>query len=198
MSTVHRTRRAWQRLAATLVLAACALNAAAAESLTRYVDPFIGTDGTGHVMPGASMPWGMVAPSPDMATTGWSYTSGYQYRTPTLLGFSNTHISGAGIPELGDVLLQPAAGARWSASTTHFAGKYDKASEAAHPGYYTVKLPGHGVTVELTATSRVALHRYTFNNDGRVQVLLDLQHGLLYGEGPRVKRAQALVDAPAG
>ena len=98
MSTVHPTRRAWQRLAATLVLAACALDAAAAEPLTRYVDPFIGTDGTGHVMPGASMPWGMVAPSPDMATTGWSYTSGYQYRTPTLLGFSNTHISGAGIP----------------------------------------------------------------------------------------------------
>ena len=198
MSTVHPTRRAWQRLAATLVLAACALNAAAAEPLTRYVDPFIGTDGTGHVMPGASMPWGMVAPSPDMATTGWSYTSGYQYRTPTLLGFSNTHISGAGIPELGDVLLQPAAGARWSASTTDFAGKYDKASEAAHPGYYTVKLPGHGVTVELTATSRVAFHRYTFSDDGRVQVLLDLQHGLLYGDGPRVKSAQSMVDAHAG
>jgi len=198
MNTVHHTRRARQRLAATLVLAAYALNAAAAESLTRYVDPFIGTDGTGHVMPGASMPWGMVAPSPDMATTGWSYTSGYQYRTPTLLGFSNTHISGAGIPELGDVLLQPAVGTRWSASTTDFTGKYDKASEAAHPGYYTVKLPGHGVTVELTATSRVAFHRYTFNDDGRVQVLLDLQHGLLYGEGPRVKGAQAVVDAKAG
>jgi len=56
MSTVHHTRRARQRLAATLVLAAYALNAAAAESLTRYVDPFIGTDGTGHVLPGASMP----------------------------------------------------------------------------------------------------------------------------------------------
>jgi predicted alpha-1,2-mannosidase len=149
-------------------------------------------------MPGASMPWGMVAPSPDMATTGWSYTSGYQYRTPTMLGFSNTHISGAGIPELGDVLLQPAAGTRWSASTTDFAGKYDKSSEAASPGYYTVKLPDHGVTVELTATSRVAFHRYTFSDDGRVQVLLDLQHGLLYGDGPRVKSAQSMVDAKAG
>ena len=177
---------------------ACACSVAVAGSLTRYVDPFIGTDGTGHVMPGASMPWGMVAPGPDMATTGWSYTSGYQYRTPTMLGFSNTHISGAGIPELGDVLLQPAVGTRWSAGTTDFAGKYDKASEAAHPGYYTVKLPVHGVTVELTATSRVAFHRYTFSDDGRVQVLLDLQHGLLYGDGPRVKSAQSIVDAKAG
>ena len=169
-----------------------------AESLTRYVDPFIGTDGTGHVMPGATMPWGMVAPSPDQAEAGWDYTSGYQYRTPTLLGFSNTHISGAGIPELGDVLLQPAAGTRWSSSTRDFAGRYDKSSEAARPGYYTVRLPDHGVTVELTATSRVAFHRYTFSDDGRVQVLLDLQHGLLYGDGPRVKSAQSKVDAKAG
>ncbi|MGB7737928.1 MAG: GH92 family glycosyl hydrolase [Steroidobacteraceae bacterium] len=198
MTTVHHAQWPWQRLAVTLILAACALDAVSAESLTRYVDPFIGTDGTGHVMPGASMPWGMVAPSPDMATAGWSYTSGYQYRTPTMLGFSNTHISGAGIPELGDLLLQPAVGTRWSASTTDFAGKYDKSSEAAHPGYYTVKLPDHGVTVELTATSRVAFHRYTFSDDGRVQVLLDVQHGLLYGDGPRVTSAQSMVDATAG
>ena len=198
MTTVRRTHPPWQNLAAAMIIAACALDAVSAESLTRYVDPFIGTDGTGHVMPGASMPWGMVAPSPDQAEAGWDYTSGYQYRTPTMLGFSNTHISGAGIPELGDVLLQPAVGTRWSPSTTDFAGRYDKSSEAAHPGYYTVKLPEHGVTVELTATSRVALHRYTFSDGGRVQVLLDLQHGLLYGEGPRVKGAQAKVDAQAG
>ena len=162
MNPSHRPDSKQARGIVALVLMACAGGVAAAESFTRYVDPFIGTDGTGHVMPGASMPWGMVAPGPDMATGGWSYTSGYQYRTPTMLGFSNTHISGAGIPELGDVLLQPAVGTRWSASTTEFAGKYDKSSEAAHPGYYTVKLPDHGVTVELTATSRVAFHRYTF------------------------------------
>ena len=93
------------------------------------------------------------------------------------------------------MLLQPAAGTRWSASTTDFAGKYDKSSEAARPGYYTVKLPDHGVTVELTATSRVAFHRYTFSDDGRVQVLLDLQHGLLYGDGPAREERAIEVDA---
>lgn len=184
----------WMRAMAALLLAGLAHATAAAGSLTRYVDPFIGTDGTGHVMPGASVPWGMVAPGPDQAETGWDYTSGYQYRTPTILGFSNTHISGAGIPELGDVLLQPTAGAPWSAASTDFAARYDKASEAAYPGYYTVGLPAHGVQVELTATPRVALHRYTFDRGGRVQVLVDLQHGLLYGAGPRVKSAQAGVD----
>lgn len=81
--------------------------------ITDLVDPFIGTDGTGHVFPGASVPFGMVAPSPDNADRGWSYSSGYQYRAPRILGFSNTHISGAGINELGDVLLQPVAGTPW-------------------------------------------------------------------------------------
>jgi predicted alpha-1,2-mannosidase len=180
-----------------IALAGCTAGATA-DSLSRYVDPFIGTDGTGHVMPGASVPWGMVAPSPDQADSGWDYTSGYQYRALTILGFSNTHISGAGIPELGDVLLQPTAGTPWSAASTIFAAKYDKQSESARPGHYTVKLPAHGVKVELTATSRVAFHRYSFDTGGRVQVLVDLQHGLLYGDGPRVKSALVGVDAAKG
>jgi putative alpha-1,2-mannosidase len=186
-------------IAACLALATCpSTTHAATVPFTSYVNPFVGTDGTGHTFPGASMPWGMVAPGPDNAGTGWDYTSGYQYRAPRILGFSNTHISGAGIPELGDVLLQPAAGERWSASTGDFSATYDKTSEAARPGYYAVYLPPHGARVELTATARVALHRYTFDRPGRVQVLLDLQHGLVYGEEPRVRRAEAAVDAPAG
>ena len=83
--------------------------AAGRGDLTQHVDPFIGTDGTGHVTPAAMVPFGMVAPGPDNADRGWSYSSGYQYRAPRILGFSNTHISGAGIPEFGDVLGEVAA-----------------------------------------------------------------------------------------
>jgi predicted alpha-1,2-mannosidase len=171
---------------------------AAAGSVTRHVDPFIGTNGTGHVFPGAIRPFGMVAPGPDNADHGWDYTSGYQYRAPKVLGFSNTHISGAGIPELGDVLLMPAAGRRWTAQSTDFSAAYDKASERARPGYYTATLPGHQVKVELTATQRVAFHRYTFKRTGHVQVLVDLQHGLRFGEGLRVTRSDGGVDAAQG
>ena len=170
--------------------------------LTRYVDPFIGTDGTGHVTPAAMVPFGMVAPGPDNADRGWSYSSGYQYRAPRILGFSNTHISGAGIPELGDVLLMPAAGTRWTTQSTDFSAAPDKKTESARPGVYRVTLPGHGVRVELTTTQRVAVHRYTFTQRGRVQVLVDLQHGLLFGDGPevtpRVTQAASAVDALRG
>lgn len=155
---------------------------------TSWVDPFIGTDGTGHVTPGATVPFGMVFPAPDNADRGWSYSAGYQFRNPRILGFSNTHHSGAGIPELGDVLLQPRGGARWTAATRDFSAA--KSGERARPGYYTVRLADHGVRVELTASPKVALQRYRFDRPGRVQVLVDLQHGLHLVEGPAALAAE--------
>lgn len=145
------------------------------EPLTRYVDPFIGTDGTGHTFPGPAAPFGMVQPGPDNATTGWEYTSGYQYRAPLILGFSQTRASGTGIPELGDVLVMPSRTRR-----EDFASAYDKASETARPGYYAVTLGENEVRVELTASEMTAFHRYSFGGGGRVWVLVDLQHGLTF------------------
>jgi predicted alpha-1,2-mannosidase len=163
---------------------------APAPGSTQDVDPFIGTRGTGHVFPGAVVPFGMVQPGPDNADSGWSYSSGYQYDAPRILGFSNTHISGAGIPELGDVLLMPNGATPWTASTTTFDSGYRKATETARPGYYGVELDDRAVAVELTATERVALQRYTFDRAGHVQVLVDLQHRLHFKPGPRVTAAR--------
>ncbi|MFN5156813.1 MAG: GH92 family glycosyl hydrolase [Betaproteobacteria bacterium] len=191
-------RRALALALATGAAAAGAAGGTGDRDPARWVNPFIGTDGTGHVTPAAAVPFGMVMPGPDHADRGWSFASGYQWRAPQVLGFSNTHISGAGIPELGDVLLMPVQGEPWGAETASFAAAPDKTREAASPGHYTVRLPAHGVTVELTATPKVALHRYTFDRGGRVQVLVDLQHGLHFVEGPRVTRAEAQVDAARG
>ena len=160
-----------------------------------WVDPFIGTEGTGHVFPGACVPFGMVAPSPDSSDTGWAHAGGYQYRDSRLLGFSNTHISGAGATEFGDVLLQPAGGTPWTSMTTDFSSAYDKSSESAHAGWYCVTLPDHHVRVELTATPRVALHKYYLEHRGKGQVLVDLQHGLHDEGGSRVRASQVGLDA---
>ena len=194
-----RTRGGWVgRAVGVLLLCLWVSLSAQAVSRTALVDPFIGTDGTGHVVPGATVPFGMVFPSPDNADHGWAYSGGYQYRNPTILGFSNTHHSGAGIPELGDVLLQPREGWQWTTATTDFSAA--KSRESAHPGYYQVRLAPHGVTVELTATRTVALQRYRFDHAGHVQVLVDLQHGLHYIDGPTVLSAVTtpLSDGVAG
>lgn len=173
----------WVRLAVLLVgLLALAAPAQAEPDVsppppaapTNYVDPFIGTDGTGHTFPGPSRPFGMIQPGPDNAVTGWEYTSGYQYRAPRIIGFTHTRASGTGIPELGDVLLMPSAARRPDMAST-------KAGEVARAGYYAVTLNDNGVRVELTSSLRSAMHRYTFaQGGGRVWVLVDLQHGLTF------------------
>jgi putative alpha-1,2-mannosidase len=86
----------------------------AATKRSDAVAPFVGTDGSGHVIPGAVVPFGTVAPSPDNTDRGWGSSGSNQYRAPRIVGFSDTRISGAGVPEVGDVLQQPAAGARWT------------------------------------------------------------------------------------
>lgn len=162
------------RLIAAIAIA-LAPAAAPAQRLVDRVDPFVGTDGTGHTFPGPSMPFGMVQPGPDNAETGWEFTSGYQYRAPKIIGFSQNRASGTGIPELGDVLIMPAQRRR-----ADMASGYLKASEVARPGYYAVTLADNEVRVELTTGLRTAFHRYTFKRGGRVWVLVDVQHGLTF------------------
>ncbi|MCP6390876.1 hypothetical protein NL487_28540, partial [Klebsiella pneumoniae] len=82
----------------------------------------------------------MVFPAPDNADRGWAYSAGYQHGDRRILGFSNTHQSGAGIPELGDVLLQPRAGTAWGPGTRDFSAV--KSGEQARPGRYRVRLAG--------------------------------------------------------
>lgn len=141
---------------------------------TQYVNPFIGTDGTGHTFPGPCLPFGMVQPGPDNVDRGWDYTSGYQYRDSIILGFSQTRANGTGINEFGDVLLQPFTDRRQDG----FGETYLKETEKASPGYYTVTLSNR-VQVELTCTERVALHRYTYPS-AKAKLLVDLQHGLRF------------------
>jgi predicted alpha-1,2-mannosidase len=139
----------------------------------RFVNPSIGTDGTGHTFPGPSMPFGMVQPGPDNQDYGWNHTSGYQYKDTFLLGFSQTHLSGTGINEMGDILLLPINPKRVSEKNV-----YDKATESANLGYYRVTKKD-GVKVELTCSERVAFHQYTFPEQ-EAQVLVDFQHGLRF------------------
>jgi predicted alpha-1,2-mannosidase len=141
---------------------------------TQYVNPFIGSEGTGHTFPGPCMPFGMVQPGPDNVDRGWDYTSGYQYKDRIILGFSQTRANGTGINEFGDVLLQPFT----TEKKESFGETYLKETEKASPGYYTVTL-NNQVKVELTCTERVAFHQYTYPSSS-AKLLVDLQHGLRF------------------
>ena len=72
--------------------------------------PLVGTGGHGHTYPGATVPFGYVQVSPDTRTEGWDGCSGYHYTDNTVMGFSHTHLSGTGCPDLGDLLIMPVTG----------------------------------------------------------------------------------------
>lgn len=150
--------------------------------LTRYVDPFIGTGGHGHTFPGAIIPYGMVQLSPDTRLTGWDGCSGYHYSDSIIYGFSHTHLSGTGISDYGDVLLMPATGEfhfnamNGDQADKGYASRFSHRNESASPGYYSVRLDDDNILVELTATARVGMHRYTFPRTSEANVILDLAH----------------------
>jgi predicted alpha-1,2-mannosidase len=155
---------------------------------TSFVNPFIGTgavDGSslsGNNYPGATVPFGMIQLSPDTQNTpDWSIASGYNYNDSIIFGFSHTHLSGTGVPELFDVMLMPFRDIKSignSAPGFEYASRFLHQSESASPGYYQVQLADHGVNVELTATHHAGFHRYSFGENDHAFVLLDLDHSL--------------------
>lgn len=146
---------------------------------TKFVNPFIGTKDTGHTFPGATAPFGLVQPSPDTGDNGWAYTSGYQFADKEIFGFSNTHLSGVGVPDLGDILLQPFTG---EAVRENYKSKFEKQTEKVSAGFYGVYLQDFNVKVDLTASERVAFHRYTFDSDKPQHILADFQHGMVWAD----------------
>lgn len=164
-----------------LVLFVCIAAVGQARDLTRYVNPFIGTGGHGHTFPGAVMPFGMVALSPDTRIDNWDGSSGYHYSDDIIYGFSHTHLSGTGIPDGCDILLMPTVGEpqffakEGDRSVNGFASKFSHANENAEPGYYSVMLDDDGIFAEMTATERVGFHRYTFPKGDKTNLILDLR-----------------------
>lgn len=147
-----------------------------------YVNPFIGTDGHGHVFPGATVPFGMVQLSPDTRVTTWDGCSGYHYSDTSLHGFSHNHLTGTGCPDLGNILLMPTVGElKMSPGDKPGEGyrtSFSHDQESARPGYYQVFLPDYKINVELTASTRVGMHRYSFPESASSHIILDLWHGI--------------------
>ena len=142
------------------------------------VDPFIGTGGHGHTFPGATRPFGMVQCSPQTRLTGWDGCSGYHFSDEVVHGFAHTALSGTGVSDYGDVLIMPHLHdftVDPYEMGTSFPTGMDKSSEIASPGYYSVELQ-NGIDVELSATERVGVHRYTNHSDTNLAILLDLGH----------------------
>ena len=143
---------------------------------SKWVNPRIGTGGHGHVFLGANVPFGYVQLGPTEPTRGWDWCSGYHDSDSVLIGFGHQHLSGTGIGDLGDIALLPV--------TSHDQREaiFSHDDETCSPGYYRVVLRQDGkpyANVELTATKRTGMHRYTFPETlDTFSLRLDLGQGI--------------------
>lgn len=152
-------------------------------ALLTAVDPYIGTGAHGHTFIGASVPFGAVQVGPTNINKGWDWCSGYNYSDSIVKGFAQNHLNGTGIPDLSDILIMPFTGAVRTEPGTQtdpaagYSSRYDHQHEIARPAYYSVWLKDHHVKVELTATERVAYHKYHFPKDRPGHIIIDLFQG---------------------
>lgn len=136
--------------AATLV----ALSSSANGRLIDSVNPFVGTVGFGNCTPGAQIPYGAIQISPDTDDKDYDCAAGYKYTKPTIQGFSLTHLSGTGVPDLGDFLFLPGVGEMKPSGFSH-------EREWASPGYYAVDLLDSGVKAVYLNGKKVEGNRIT-------------------------------------
>ncbi|HEY4618137.1 MAG TPA: GH92 family glycosyl hydrolase [Flavobacterium sp.] len=167
----------------------------AQQSLVQYVKPIIGTEKMGHTYPGATVPFGAVQLSPETDTISYEvngkyngevykYCAGYKYEDKTIVGFSHTHLSGTGHSDLGDFLIMPTQGklqlnpGTASNPKSGYRSAYSHTNEVAEAGYYKVKLDDENIVAEMTATTRVGMHQYTFPKSDESHIILDLMAGI--------------------
>lgn len=180
---------------ASFLLCLCLNSFSQQKNFAQYVNPLIGTQKMGHTYPGATVPFGSVQLSPDtdtipLFTNGkynpdvYKYCAGYNYDDNTIVGFSHTHFSGTGHSDLGDFLIMPTVGplqlnpGTKDAPENGFRSRFSHSTEVAKPDYYKVKLEDDNIVAELTTTTRVGFHQYTFPKSDDAHVILDLMHGI--------------------
>lgn len=167
---------------------------------TDSVNVFIGTGGHGHTFPGATLPHGMVQLSPDTRLIGWDACSGYYYDDTSIMGFSHTHLSGTGIGDYGDILLMPVVGEKPLVAGTGenpdegYRSRFSHEQESARPGYYQVLLQDDSINVELTATLRAGLHRYTYPKASDARLIIDMEP-TIHGHQHPITRIRMLNDS---
>lgn len=189
--------RVLKNIFAAIVLIAFAFAAHAQEDYTKLVDPNIGTaHSRWFFYTPVAVPFGMAKPAP--ATNahygnvhGWDAV-GYDHRHESIEGFPNLHEF-----QVGGIVFMASTGTlktipgKLENPDEGYRSRFDRKDEVAVPGYYSVYLKDHKIKAELTATERVAFHRYTFPAGKESHILFDI--GNKQGESGNVKDARAYI-----
>jgi predicted alpha-1,2-mannosidase len=150
------------------------------ESLTEFVNPFIGTQNSGNTFPGAVLPWGMVSVSPHTSNS----PSGYIHGNEFFYGFGHNHLSGTGCADLGSIIVTASQN---DPSDDPEKYKLEYSDEAAEPGFYSLRLDKLNLKIEVTASKRGSIIRFIAPSGGDYNILFDLGRSLAIKGGGSVK-----------
>ena len=167
-----------------ITLHSCTNSGSSENDYAALVNPFVGTIGGGNTFLGPVLPYGMIQPGPYM-----KYAE--DQKSGTIFGFSQTHLSGmagGGVGALGDILFMPTLEKNLdeASNSKDYSATFQRINEIASPGYYRVKLDETDITVELAATIRVGLHKYTFPASDASGVYLKLENGFVIVNGNKI------------
>jgi len=195
--------RFWKRsvnrrsLATTAIISLAAVmlsvHTGGAQQPADWVNPFIGTTNYGATFPGPVVPFGMVSVVPfnvaplegnEYSNTDNWCSNPYVYNNKMMTGFTHVNLSGVGCPDLGSIILMPTMG-ELEVDFNKYATPLSQ--QTAKAGYYSAHLDRYHIDAEASATHRSGISRYTFNEAGQANILLNLGHGLTNESGALVK-----------
>lgn len=168
------------------------------------------TEEYGQTLPAVLEPNGMNFWTPQTRDSEEKCIAPYYYRDSLFQGFRNSHwIVGGCTQDYGSMTLMPLYGTlRCQAGER--ATRFSHADEVATPAYYAVSLPDEGIRAELTARSRSAIFRFTYQQAGKAYlvvtpnsdegqgfVCIDTVNNRIYGYNP-VHRIYQGWGQPAG
>lgn len=184
------------KILCVLLILGC-IDTNAQEDYTKFVDPNIGTaHSRWFFYTPSAVPFGMAKPAP--ATNahygnvhGWDAV-GYDHRHESIEGFPNLHEF-----QVGGIVFMASNGplktipGKLENPDEGYRSRFDRKDEIATPGYYSVLLKDYNIKAELTATERVAFHKYTFPAGKESHILFDI--GNKQGESGNVKDAKVYI-----
>ena len=182
-----------------------------AASITKTAGMFgKNTEEYGQTLPAVLEPNGMNFWTPQTQDSEKKCIAPYYYRDSLFQGFRNSHwIVGGCTQDYGSMTLMPLYGIL-RCGTEARATRFSHVDEVATPAYYAVALPDEGIWAELTARSRTAFFRFTYQKAGKAYLIvtpnsdegqgfvrIDTVNGRIYGYNP-VHRIYQGWGEPAG
>lgn len=160
---------------------------------TSFVDPRIGSDGSGNVFVGATLPHSMLKLGPD-TDNGDMPITGYEWSATRVQGFSHTHLDGPGGSGYGysQIALLPTMGTP-TFDESQYAEPFTHDGEVIEPGYYAVTLPTHQIRAELAPSQHCGWHRYSFP-PGTARLVVNVGHSRGESLGGAVQVANQTFD----